>query len=204
LKWQNDQGIKRALLDSEAVPALEFAAEESPGIGGWKPVEAVIMSEAWWIVAPFALGLLIFAAVAWRPVRTALREGQLARARKDFHKKRERLEARFLKLASNSGKPRGLRWTECEFEDDVAYARDRRSGDLSAFVAVTISFEAIPGGPMEGVEAVGNLRAATAVFTFASGEWHTDGRAIFNLNPTEAIAYYQDFEMVAQELAQRR
>jgi hypothetical protein len=164
----------------------------------------VVMSEAWWIVAPLVLGLLLVAALAWGPVRAALREGQVARARKDFHKQRERLEAKFLKLASNSGKPRGLQWVDCDFEDDVAYARDRRSGNLSAFVAVTISFEAIEGGPMEDVEAVGNLRAATAVFTFAHGGWHTDGRAIFNLNPTEAIAYYQDFEMVAQELAQRR
>jgi hypothetical protein len=162
------------------------------------------MSEAWWIVAPVVLGLLLVAALLWRPVRSALREGQLARARKDFHKQRERLEAKFLALASSSGKPRGLRWAECDFEDDVAYARDRRSGELSAFVAVTIAFQAIEGGPMEEVEAVGNLRAATAVFRFANGAWHTDGRAIFNLNPTEAIAYYQDFEMVAQELAQRR
>jgi hypothetical protein len=162
------------------------------------------MNEAWWIVATVVLSVLFVGALVWRPVRSALREGQLARARKDFHRQRERLEARFLTLASNSGKPRGLRWVECEFEDDVAYARDRRSGDLSAFVAVTISFEAIEGGPMEGVEAVGNLRAATAVFYFSHAAWQTDGRAIFNLNPTEAIAYYRDFEMVAQELAQRR
>lgn len=170
----------------------------------WTPAEAVVMSEAWWIVAPVVLGLLLVAALVWRPVRSALREGQLVRARKDFHRQRERLEARFLKLASHSGKPRGLRWVECEFEDDVAYARDRRSGDLSAFVAVTISFEAIEGGLMEGVDAVGNQRAATAVFRFSDGAWNTDGRAIFNLNPTEAIAYFQDFEMVAHELAQRR
>ena len=46
----------------------------------------------------------------------------------------------------------------------MAYARHRRSGELSAFVSVTIGFEAIEGGDMEDVEAVGNLRAATAVF----------------------------------------
>src|SRR5262245_55600299 len=101
------------------------------------------MSEGWLIVAPVVVGLLVVAALVWRPVRSALREGQYARARKDFHKQRERLEAKFLKLASHGGKPRGLRWVECDFEDDVTYARDRRSGDLSAFVAVTIAFEAI-------------------------------------------------------------
>jgi hypothetical protein len=69
---------------------------------------------------------------------------------------------------------------------------------------VTIAFEAVTGGPMEDVEAVGNLRAATAVFHFHDGRWHTEGRAMFNLNPTEAIHYYRDdFEMVGHEAAQR-
>ena len=55
---------------------------------------------------------------------------------------------------------------------------------------------------MEDVEAVGNLRAATAVFRVERGIWATDGRALFNLNPTEAIAYYQDnLELVGQEFA---
>ena len=43
---------------------------------------------------------------------------------------------------------------------------------------------------MEDVEAVGNLRAATAVFRHQAGQWMTDGRAIFNLNPTEAIRHF--------------
>ena len=107
---------------------------------------------------------IVAVALAWRPCRTAWREAHLTRARRDFHRQREHLEARFLQIASRSGKPRGLEWTGCDFDDAVVYARDRRSGELSAFVAITISFEAIEGGPMEGVEAVGNLRAATAVF----------------------------------------
>ncbi|HEY5315381.1 MAG TPA: hypothetical protein VIK18_22815 [Pirellulales bacterium] len=113
-------------------------------------------------------------------------------ARRHFHQHRERLEAKFFELASGSGKPRGLRWTDCDFDDDVTYARDRRSAELCAFVAVTIAFDAIEGGLMEGVEAVGNLRAASAVFRLDHGRWQTDGRAIFNLSPSEAIAYYQD------------
>ena len=49
------------------------------------------------------------------------------------------------------------------------------------------------------------MRAATAVFRVEKGVWATDGRALFNLNPREAIAYYQDnLEQVAQELAQHR
>ena len=158
----------------------------------------------WWVAAIVSLVVLaVAAAIAWRPVRTRMRENELMRARRDFHRHREHLEARFLRLASNSGKPRGLEWVRCDFDDDVIYARHRQSGELSAFVGLTIGFEAIDGGGMEDVEAVGNLRAATAVFRVERGAWATDGRALFNLNPAEAIAYYQDnLELVGKELAQ--
>jgi hypothetical protein len=158
---------------------------------------------AWWVVATVAsifVGVVV--ALVWRPVRARIRENELARARKDFHRHREHLEARFLRLASSSGKPRGLEWVRCDFDDDVIYARHRQSGELSAFVSVTIGFEAIEGAGMEDVEAVSNLRAATAVFRVEDGNWATDGRALFNLNPTEAIVYYQDnLELVGQEFA---
>lgn len=159
---------------------------------------------AWWVPALTALVILAaFVATAWRPVRAKVRERQLVRARRDFHRQREHLEAKFIQLATRSGKPRGLEWVRCDFEDDVTYARHRRSGEISAFVGVTIGFEAVEGGGMEDVEAVGNLRAATAVFRVERGSWATDGRALFNLNPAEAIAYYQDnLELVGQELAQ--
>ncbi len=156
----------------------------------------------WWMIGLVAAVVVAGSlALAWRPVRTRMLEGRLARARKDFHRQREHLEARFLRLASQSGKPRGLDWVRCDFDDDVIYARHRRSGELSAFVSVTIGFEAIEGGGMEDVEAVGNLRAATAVFRIEGGAWSTDGRAIFNLNPAEAIAYQDNLELVGQELA---
>ena len=161
------------------------------------------MTEMWWIVALVAAGVAAAATLLiWRPMRSAIRESQFARARRDFHRHRERLEARFLQIASRSGKPRGLEWSNCDFDDDVVYARNRRSGELSAFVAVTISFEPILGGDMEEVEAVRNLRAATAVFRIEQGHWSTDGRAIFNLNPTEAVRYFQEnLELVGQEFA---
>jgi len=157
----------------------------------------------WWV--PAVIGTIVVVALAllaWRPLRARLRERELARARKDFHRHREHLEARFQRLASQSGKPRGLEWVRCDFENDVVYARHRRSGEISAFVGVTIGFEAIEGGGMEEVEAVANLRAATAVFRVERGTWLTDGRALFNLNPAEAVAYYQEnLELVGQELA---
>lgn len=143
----------------------------------------------------------VLAGLVLRPMRAAMRASRYERARRDFHRCRERLEAKFFQLAGESGKPRGLRWTACDFDDDVSYARDRRSGELRAFVAVTIAFEAIDGGGMEHVEAVGNLRAATAEFRLIDGRWQTEGRAIFNLNPAEAIDYYREnLELVGQEI----
>ena len=118
------------------------------------------------------------------------RREHLRRAHGAFHRQREWVEARFLTAASNSGRPRGLQWVDCEFDDGVVFARDRHTGMLRAFVGVTISFEAIPGGGMEDVEAVSNLRAATAVFYFDDDAWKTDGRTIFNLNPEETIRHF--------------
>ena len=162
-----------------------------------------------WIALGLAALLAACAAAAyllWRPYRHVRQEKSFARARREFHLRREQLEAKFLHQASESGKPRGLRWVDCDFDNDVTYARDKRNGQLSAFVAVTISFEAVEGGGMEDVEAVSNLRAATAVFGFdEKRQWYTEGRAIFNLNPSEAIQYYQaNLELVAQEPAGSR
>ena len=115
----------------------------------------------------------------------------LKKCRELFHRRREWLEADFITAASKSGKPRGLAWRDCEFDDEVTFARDRSNGQLRALVATTISFTAIEGGGMEEVEAVGNLRCATAVFHFVDNEWSTDGRVIFNLDPAETINHFQ-------------
>ncbi len=159
----------------------------------------------WWIIGAFAAVAAISLALLWRPIQKSRQGDQLEQAQRMFRLERERLEHRFFEMAASSGKPRGLRWTDCEFDNAVTYARDRaRRGELQAFVAVTISFEAIEGGGMEDVEAVGNLRAATAVFHHRAGHWHTEGRAIFNLNPSEAIDYYHDSLQRVTERQPRR
>ncbi len=104
----------------------------------------------------------------------------------------------FFDVAAVSGKPRGLRWKECQWNDLIEWVREKSNGRLHALVGVTISFEAIEGGDMEGVEAVGNLRNATAVFFF-DGEWRTAGRTVFNLNPDEAVIHFKDgYERVVE------
>lgn len=139
-----------------------------------------------------AVGAIAAAAVAGVVYRFSGRfqENLFEKARATFLLRREWLEAEFLKLAGDRGIPRGLSWVNVEFEDDVQFARDRNTSQLRALIGVTIQFEAIEGGGMEDVEAVGNLRAGTAVFHFDRGSWKTDGRALFNLNPVEAIEHY--------------
>jgi len=137
------------------------------------------------------------AVLAWRPLRRLGHEVQAERARESFRLQRERMEAKFLDAARATGKPRGLNWKDCDFESALTLARDRHTGKLVGLVPVTVSFEAIVGGPMEGVEAVGNLRNATAVFHFDRGHWTTAGQAVFNLNPDEAIEHFRpQFERI--------
>ena len=148
------------------------------------------MVHLFWLIP---LTVLVTVAVTYAPsfIRRR-REEALKRARSEFYLRREWLEAEFLSLAKSRGLPRGLDWVDCDFDDGVAFARDRMTRELRALVAVTIRFEAIPGGGMEDVEAVGNLRAATVVFRYAQNKWVADGRALFNVDPDEAIQRYRN------------
>jgi hypothetical protein len=147
------------------------------------------MDGLWWEVPVVvaAVGLLAF---AWRPLRAWGREVQVERAREAFRLQRERLEAKFFDAAAASGKPRGLRWVGCDFDATLELARDKQTGQLLGLVPVTIRFDAVAGGDMEGVAAVGNLRAASAVFAFERGHWATAGKAVFNMSPSEAIRHF--------------
>ncbi len=146
----------------------------------------------WWWLVPVVLVVVAAAVVYfWRPMRTLGRQIQVERARELFVLQRERLEARFVTAAGATGKPRGLRWKDCSFEKEIALARDRHTGQLVALVPVTIQFEAVEGSDMEGLPAVGNLRNASAVFFFQRGQWHTSGKAVFNLNPGEVIEHFK-------------
>ncbi len=145
-----------------------------------------------WIALAVALVLLAALVLGWPRLRRVGREIQVARARELFLLQRERLEAEFFRAAASSGKPRGLRWKACEWGTETAFARERRTGQLAALVEVTIQFEAVEGGDMEDLPAVGNLRNASAVFFFHRGQWMTVGKAVFNLNPDETLDHFKN------------
>ena len=155
-----------------------------------------------WILAVAVGSLLVGGGLVWRPIMLARRRRRFVEACRHFHRQRERLEAKFVQLGLVGTKAEGPRWADCFFDDDVAYARSRSTGELSAFVAVTIEMDEFDRRSAGAPDAVGNLRSATAVFRFDGNHWETDGRAIFNLTPTEAIHFYQrDLEMIGQEVA---
>jgi hypothetical protein len=160
----------------------------------------------WWVVVG-AIAPLLVAVFLWKwiPLRNRRRVAYFAEARREFHLQRERLEAKFFHIGLSGAKRAPPRWLDCDFEDDVAYARNRATGELTAFVGVTIEVED-HFAPSSGVgDAVRNVRAATAVFRFDRNHWETDGRVIFNFTPTEAIRFYQrDLELLGREVAQRR
>jgi len=158
-----------------------------------------------WLYGIFGIGVILFVlGIFFR--RTKRRKtpapAPLVQAKRRFHIQRERLEAKFLQLASAKAPPDTPRWADCMFADDVAYVRHRTTGELSAFVAVTLATEDL--NPDMPAGAADHLQAGTAVFRFDRDHWETDGRAILNLTPLEAIHHFRnEIEIVGEELAHR-
>lgn len=144
----------------------------------------------WWIALAIGLGAVVVVAVSAQPLMRWMQAREARQAREEFRRRREVLEARFFDLAATLGKPRGVRWKQCDWQSDVSYARDRQTGLLTAFVSVNVSFEAIAGGDMEEVEHVGLLRDGCAIFHYQQGQWGTGGRVVFNMNPQEALTRF--------------
>src|ERR1700733_7715653 len=114
----------------------------------------------WWI-APIVLALAVAGYFGWRRMRAFGKEGAAERARELFKLQRERFEAQFLTAAAATGKPRGLVWKDCQWDDTVEFVRERQTRQIHALLGGPIAFEAIAGSDMENLPAVGNLRNAS-------------------------------------------
>jgi hypothetical protein len=145
-----------------------------------------------WLAAAAVL-LVAFLAVMWK-VGAAAASPKAALER--FARQRDDLRRAFFLAAGSSGKPRGLVWKSIEWHEGMTLVRERRTRRLAALVGVTIAFEAVAGGEMEGVAAVGNLRHGSATFFYHRGEWHA-GKTIFNLLPDEVLSRFAEYERAA-------
>jgi hypothetical protein len=145
---------------------------------------------------PIALTIAAVAVIGltlvWRPLRRFGRQINVERARESFRLQREGLRAKFIEAAQATGKPRGLSWKDCQFDSAVEFVRDKKTGDIAALVGMTVAFEAVAGSDMEDNPNVDKLRNASAVFFFHKGHWNTAGRAVFNMNPPEAIEHFKN------------
>jgi hypothetical protein len=157
------------------------------------------MGEAVWFLIGLAM-VLIALLIYWRPDRASVREIRFAKARRDFHIRREWLEAKFIQLAADQSKTRSPRWTDCTFADDVAYVRRRSTGEISALVAISIAADDSRIRSVTGGDAIGNLQLGTAIFRWDHDHWVTDGRAILNLGPADTIRRFQrDYQIIGEE-----
>ncbi len=157
-----------------------------------------------WCLLAIVVVFVSLGAWFWRPKRTILRAMPLVRAKQRFHAQRERLEAKFVQLAAAHVGPNAPRLADCSFDDDVAYVRSRATGELSAFVAVTIATVEPASVAGDSNAPADNLQAGTAVFRFDRDHWETDGRAILNLSPIEAVHHFSDdFEIISEDFAHR-
>lgn len=130
-----------------------------------------------------ALGILMLLWLKWRQRRNQIRFQEAVASFSQQHG----LDQVFLAAANRTGKPRGLRWKNCELVGEPLFATDHVTGEIYGLTGATIGFEAILGGDMEDVEAVGDIRYVTAVFVYRDNQWQSDGRAIFNLEPAQAL-----------------
>ena len=161
------------------------------------------MPGTFWFFLLAVIALGVGSRMVWKPLQAARMRSRLAGARRSFHWQRERLEFKFLQIAWANAGHDGPRWSDCEFDDDVSYVRSRNTHEISAFVRVTIAMEdgefPIQPDPLHG------HRWGTAVFRFDRNHWETDGRAILDLSPSEAIQFYRDdLEIVGEELIGER
>jgi hypothetical protein len=142
------------------------------------------MTYAVYLIAAIALAVVLV--IGWKKWRQAQQQKLFQAAVAEFSQQTN-LSELFLRAANATGKPRGLRWKSCELVGEPLFTTDKKSGEILALSGATIGFEAIPGGDMEEVEAVGDIRYVTVVFVYRDREWQADGRAIMDLEPAQAL-----------------
>jgi len=148
---------------------------------------------------------LLATMMAWaaRRVQRSARSTRLVCALRGFRLQREHLEARFVQVASASGRPREREWVDVQFEDEVTLARNRVSGQLHALVGMSVQFSSSQDAFDNPYET--EFCEATAVFYLDGQRWMTDGRAVFNLSPLETVYRFQhEMELLDARLSDLR
>jgi hypothetical protein len=136
-------------------------------------------------VAGIALGVR-------RPLRRALEDLRLERAREQFRQQREWLEARFVGSLARIDPAEHQRWEDAHWQDEIVWARERTSRQLLALTGVAFEPDLI-------FDLEDTPRHATALFEFRKGRWHAEGKSLDSIRPDEAFLRHQRFEPVAPQ-----
>lgn len=146
----------------------------------------------WWPLLVPVAGLVVMLAIWW--LYRLGRDVQIERARESFGLQRERLAEHFLLAANQAGKPKGLRWADAKMNGDLLLVRDRKSRKFSGLVSMDIRFEPTAETDLKEMEPATTPRTITAVYHYRQGEWVTEGRAIFNMSPEQALLNFESVE----------
>lgn len=111
------------------------------------------------------------------------------RAHELFLLQEEWLEARFVALTRSMLANGEEEIVDSEFDPPALFARDRTTGQLVAFLDVTVRFgsepTAAPDAPVPG-----SSRQGTAVFHYRHGQWGTNGRILFDMTALDALVHF--------------
>lgn len=126
--------------------------------------------------------VLVFLAVVTASIvgYLATRQPTPTRLRSRLEKDLPELQDDFVVAAQKLGKPRGLTWKHCDWEQERLLARDRTTDAVVALVGVTLHLAA-----PDSAEEI--TQPASALFYYTAGRWQTLGKTIFQMRPAEVL-----------------
>lgn len=147
----------------------------------------------WWLLATGLLlgccsALYRYAAL---PLAHLIESRRFGKAREQFRREREWLEARFLSVLSVKEPVERIRWETADWEDDIVWARDVRGRRLMALIGIQFR-------PALLADLGSEPEHATAVFTYRKGRWLAEGERLDAVGPDEACARGKGYEAVAR------
>jgi len=148
------------------------------------------MNWLWLMPAVLVPGVAAAFLLSYRRLRLFGHHVHIERAQQLFLMQRERLQEQFSRAAAVAGMGEPY-----EFEQDVTFVRERRTGHILALVELRLGNT----GAADGTTPVGTPRKGSGIFFLERGHWHTAGKMIPEMSPLEVLDRLQgQYEPVVQ------
>lgn len=135
------------------------------------------------LISLAGLAGVIVAITLMRVVRRLQNRVAFEQARKQFHKQRERLEAKLVRQIAVPAVAGELEWMDCEFDDEILFLREKKGRGLAAVVAVTLGTESEWLTPASEEP----YRCGVAIFRFQNEKWDVDPKIYMNLGLDDVV-----------------